>query len=367
LKFLGEILIKKAYSKITITVFSLFLLIILDLNFFKSFNFSENVLIFKNESLNYSATFYSNETTIIIIGNEGWTLASDNDWCKGSGTSSNPYLIKNITLTGLGGGYCLRVRDSDVYFTISNCTFSNATFGIILIDVYNGKLTNNIIYNNAYGIYVQNCYEINVSDNKVFCNLKYGIFFYGRDKNTINRNLINNNLESAVYLEFSKDNIILRNDGCFNGINGIILFYFSINNTIVENNISFNRGDGIKIRYGSNFNIILMNSINNNNDNGISLVNCNNISISKNIINENTNYGIFFQSSNFSKVINNNLINNKDCIYEENCQGNLFKENFPCYYGEKNDSILISGYRISFLILLLCLVTFSLIRKVKLR
>ncbi|MFW9828035.1 MAG: NosD domain-containing protein [Candidatus Thorarchaeota archaeon] len=320
---------------------------------------------FNNKYLHCSGTYFSNETTIIIIGNDGWILASNDNRCIGNGTINNPYIIKDITLTGMGGGYCLRIRDSDVHFIIKNCTFSNASFGIMLIDAYNGKLARNKLYNNSYGIYLQNCYRINISSNFLYSNFEYGISLYGSGNNILNENFVENNLGIGINLDFCNNNTILRNIANFNEDIGVFLSYFSINNSLLGNILNYNEADGIKLRYSSNFNIISENNISNNNMNGICLIKCNYLTISENWINMNKNYGINLEFSNFSTIIRNNLLNNKDCIYEKNCHGNEFKDNYPCYYGEIKEIHIISGFQIYSLIFLFCIFCCILIIKTK--
>ena len=103
-----------------------------------------------------SGTCYVNETTIIIIGNDGWALATAYEWCRGNGTLANPYIIENLTINGQGVTYCIRIRDCNIFFKIINCTISNATSGIMLVDAFNGKLTTNNLSNNTFGIHLEN-------------------------------------------------------------------------------------------------------------------------------------------------------------------------------------------------------------------
>ena len=206
----------------------MFSLNINNFSFFNSFDFSIKDKTFNSKYLHCSGTYFSNETTIIIIGNDGWILASNDNLCIGNGTVNNPYIIKDITLTGLGVGYCLRIRDSDVHFIIKNCTFSNASFGIILIDAYNGKLANNKLHNNSFGIYIQNCYRINISANFLYSNFEYGIYLYGSGNNILNENFVKTNLGTGINLDFCNNNTILRNTCDFNRGIGVFLSYFSI-------------------------------------------------------------------------------------------------------------------------------------------
>ena len=65
---------------------------------------------------------YLKVSPILINGNDEWAIiAETKDWCTGSGTSSNPYIIKNLEINAAGGNYCFLIKNSDVYFIIRNC------------------------------------------------------------------------------------------------------------------------------------------------------------------------------------------------------------------------------------------------------
>ena len=74
------------------------------------------------------------------------TTAATYDWCSGSGTWNDPYIIENVVIDGQDSSNCLEIRDSIPYFIIRNCTFYNAgplgKAGILLYNVKNGTLLN---------------------------------------------------------------------------------------------------------------------------------------------------------------------------------------------------------------------------------
>ncbi|GAG60313.1 unnamed protein product, partial [marine sediment metagenome] len=69
----------------------------------------------------------------IIDDDEGgdytWAEAVLEDWCNGSGTWGNPYIIENISINGQASTIdcCIRIKDSEVHFTIRNCNFYNSS------------------------------------------------------------------------------------------------------------------------------------------------------------------------------------------------------------------------------------------------
>jgi len=56
---------------------------------------------------------------IIINGNGGWyTVNLTVEWCTGSGTFNDPYIIQNVLIDGQNSGNCIEIKNSDVYFII---------------------------------------------------------------------------------------------------------------------------------------------------------------------------------------------------------------------------------------------------------
>ena len=88
------------------------------------------------------------------VGAHNWTWAASQDWCKGNGSSSDPYIIENITINGMYLYDCLTIQDSNAYFIINNCTCMNSgttESGIFLKRTNYGKLINNTLKNCYYG------------------------------------------------------------------------------------------------------------------------------------------------------------------------------------------------------------------------
>ena len=95
--------------------------------------------------------------------NYNWSkTAADNDWCSGSGSWNDPYVIENVTIDGQDAGSCLTILHSKTaFFVIRNCTFFNSftdtgNANLLLDDVNNGLLINNTCYEGRSGIYLDN-------------------------------------------------------------------------------------------------------------------------------------------------------------------------------------------------------------------
>ena len=53
--------------------------------------------------------------------NDNWeTTASENLWCTGKGTLTEPYFIQDVIVSSTDSD-CIRILHSEVYFIITNC------------------------------------------------------------------------------------------------------------------------------------------------------------------------------------------------------------------------------------------------------
>ena len=264
-----KLIVKK---KKVITFFLLFICLVISLNFVniqvngnlsdehrndKRYNHRVNSLINSN--------YWNLTGTPILIDdwrpNYNWEkISSENEWCSGSGTSDDPYIIENVIIDGKSSGSCITIRNSDAYFIIKNCTLYNSGWSIFnwdaavkLINTRNGKLlNNNCSFNKGCGILQIFCFNNNLSKNLINCNSHYGIYSWLSDKNIIQENKISYNEINGIYFWFSDKNNISQNDIDFNqnGINLILSNYNHITeNYIVGNNVSI-------YQFGSQGNVI---------------------------------------------------------------------------------------------------------------
>ena len=86
-------------------------------------------------------------TSIIIESDE--ELASFSS--EGNGTQVNPYIIEEYTLDALEDNAII-VRNTRMYFTIRNCTISNAKVGILFENVTFGLIQHNMFNSNNVSI-----------------------------------------------------------------------------------------------------------------------------------------------------------------------------------------------------------------------
>ena len=306
------------------------MILVLSLATFYNFHINESTNtedVYKNNKINLETAGYWVLTGSPILIDDSvpainWsTTASTYDWCSGSGTWNDPYLIENVTIDGQDTGSCLTILHSKTaYFVIRNCTFFNSeTFGgfanLLLDDVNNGLLINNTCYDGTSGIYLDN----------------------NSDNHTIVENILRDNTVNGLYLwDYCDGNKISNNALINNDYFGIHLNYHSDNNNITNNIIKYNgwgphnydEMSGIFIDHSSDDNIVSNNEITNNNRNGIYIyyLSFDNIIINNNI-SENSAIGIRFLDRCDRNIITNTLImdNNYGIFIEDSgCDDNEF-------------------------------------------
>ena len=173
--------------------------IVLFLLFFVSFGYSNiehSSQIYQNNNelkLESSGFWNLTGTTIYIDDTDpdyNWSkTASENGWCSGNGSIGNPYIIQDVVMDAQGSGTCIEIKNSNVYFSIENCSLSNAQYGIVLTDALNGLINDTIIFNmngdagangvsgnpgtpgqdgtESIGIEISGCSELNITNSDV--------------------------------------------------------------------------------------------------------------------------------------------------------------------------------------------------------
>jgi parallel beta-helix repeat protein len=247
-----------------------------------------------------SAGFWNN-FTFIHITNLNWTVANETEWCSGSGTWDEPYLIENMIINAsdspTGAGIFIE-NSTNVYFTIKNVTIFESTDGIKLENTNNGLIFNNTLSDNLdSGISLVNCVNNTILSNKAINNGVQGI------------NLFTNCLENKIIGN------TIRNDGTNFQDTGIHLEGSCNDNEILENDVWDNNLYGIEIEASCERNLIYNNTIENRftslQNYGISLGNsCDQNNISSNVLKDLSTYGIMLVGSGQTIVSNNQIL---DC------------------------------------------------------
>lgn len=162
--------------------------------------------------------------------NYNWSkTAADNDWCSGSGTWRDPYVIEGLYINAEGVGACIYIHRTTRYYIIRNNWFdytgpNKYCCGVVTRHVEKGTITNNIMtYNHrcvfldlnsanttvsnnimlndhsttgisSRAIDIGGGYNITIRDNFIF-NATAGMGLYGTYDNII----VNNYIENTIY------------------------------------------------------------------------------------------------------------------------------------------------------------------------
>lgn len=359
-------------------------------NFSFSRSYTPENLEFDIESNLKGANYWNLTDAPIFINNFNpnytWSkIANENEWCSGSGSLNNPYVIENVTIDASGSptGCGIYIINSHTeYFTIRNITVYNTgngskNTGIKLENTNYGTLTNNnCSYNNGTGIYLKNCNQIILSENNVSNNHGYGIYLVGNN-NMISGNTVCNNTNVGIMLQgkfvntstypyffyFASYNNIISGNTVNSNYVGIYLD--DCHTTVISGNVANNNTwDGILLwgtlhhSYRTSYNItVIGNTANNNilrgivcihsysntfsgnsankNKAGIHFYICSSITLSGNTASYNTYEGIFLSQSNINTISGNTVNNNTNGIslYESNrnkITGNTLIGNYVC-------------------------------------
>lgn len=157
--------------------------------------------------------------------------------------SANDIRIEGFTVTGLQGGAGISINNA------SRCV-----------------VTNNIVYGNIRGVYLQSSAANDVSNNNL-TNNGYGIYLDYSLNNTIFNNVATyekgmpnaSALGDGIFMDNSSFNTIANNDLSNNHVFGLSL-YESPHNAITGNVIAHNEQFGVRLRQSSN-NTLIFNTI----------------------------------------------------------------------------------------------------------
>ena len=207
-----------------------------------------------------------------ILGNN-WSSAVSQGWCSGSGTESDPYIIRDLVIDGQDLYQGIIIENSTAYFTIQDCEITNIggpdqQGGIELDNASNGNIINNHLSSNL--------------------SMKAGIRLSYSNNNLISGNFIRD-CKYGIYLYEQNNYTTVYN----NIINSTQLYGIQITNTIGY----------------SYYNNITQNTVNNG-ANGIRVHHSYNTTVSENVVFNGTSYGIYVLNSNSSNIISNIVHNN---------------------------------------------------------
>lgn len=279
-----------------------------------------------------------------------WADWADEPWLKGLGTEEDPYMIENVIIDAGGNFFCMIILNSEAYFKIMDCTFSNTgpynspeggrNAALILVNTQNGVIFKNEMFDCGFpgtelggGIALVGSVNNKVQKNYCHDNELSGIYVQYSNDNIIRQNLCIGNIWGIFISEWSNSNEITKNECYDNELHGILVWSEANGNLITENECKGSLVGGITVT-GSHGNIltdnhccknqfgiilsdwstsneVLNNDCSNNNENGIHLwFNANNNVITENVCNENLVTGIVVGTSSRNIIMDNNCSNN---------------------------------------------------------
>lgn len=310
-------------------------------------NLDRSVLYSKNNTneieLKDSGFWNLTGTPIFINGTDpdnNWTFAVSQPWCSGYGNSTHPYIIEDIVFDGENSGNCFEIINSNAFFIISNCTISNSgdyLSGIKLENVSNGQITENYLFDNDGGIFIDETYNCSIFNNYIVNNTAAGIMIEKSEDCIVNNNTIYSRIENltwGIVLYFSKNITLFFNNMTNCGLDIIVSLFASINvidsqfsnsHTINTSNIVNNKtlyyyvnSSGLSnYDFNNPGQIVLVNCSDSSISNvdlfrssvGLSLIECNNITM-QNITSNFNREGIVMHYTNNSKFLGNSLSEN---------------------------------------------------------
>ncbi|MFX0040581.1 MAG: nitrous oxide reductase family maturation protein NosD [Promethearchaeota archaeon] len=284
-----------------------------------------------------------------------WMDWSAQPWLKGSGTEEDPYMIKNVVIDAGGYFFCMLIMNSDAYFKVMDCTFSNTgPYGspdgrhaaLILVSAQNGVLFKNEIFDcgspesgTGSGIALIASFNNKIQKNLCHDNGGPGIYLQYSSNNIIRQNLCERNQWGIMVSEGSNNNEITKNECYENLAYGIHLWGDSNGNTVSKNLCSNNGGSGI-ILEGCYSNMIVDNDCSGNSAPNIYLRYSNDNLLTENLC-TGSSWGIVIRWSHNNDVVNNECVENGEgIVLQEDSADNRIVNNI-CVNNLENGIILI--------------------------
>ena len=276
-----------------------------------SIDFSNNV----KDKLKSSTAWNSISINNLPGSLTNWSWAETQPWFgSGSGTEIDPYILEDLIVNGNLTDSCISISNSDVYFTIHNCTLLNSSSaatsgGITLSNVKNGYISGNYFNNHRNaGIYGSLTEHIIVSENTIE-NHRHGIYLDGNYNEILSNSIYGDGSGSGIVMQgVYHDNLIHGNiiEHCWQG-----MFIFSaINNTFSKNTAFKNFQHGIALTTNANNNLISENIVLNNSLSGIVIENSIDNVVVGTKAKENQQHGIYIMGADYSTIKHNRLIGN---------------------------------------------------------
>jgi parallel beta-helix repeat protein len=256
-------------------------------------------------------------------------------------------IIANCTFSGIKNrGISISSSDN---FIVTNNIILNSEYGIwIGYSDNNYVLGNNISFSVTSGIHLTNSMLISLIDNQISYTRDYGIILHVSKEITIIDNVM---MEDGIHIAgYFLENWNTHTMGTSNTVNGKTLYYLkdqtsgtisydagqvilaNCNNIIIENHEFINADVGIELGFSTNT-LIINNNISSNSFCGIFMINSDNNNITNNNIILNRVFGIYFRWCDYNQIFSNVILSNNEYgAYIDISNYNKIMENTVFYH-----------------------------------
>jgi len=209
--------------------------------------------------------------------------------------------------------------------TVKNLVLSDWNVGIYYSNAQEGRILNNNVSNNLFGIYLDLSSSNNVINNNNANSNLVGIFLHSQsNSNMLSGNSLSSNFRGVFLDASTSGNTVLNNSVSLSTNYGISLFLTG--NNVLKGNIVSDNGHGINLDE-SNGNLVTDNVVLNNNllaESGIHVEFSSGNNITGNKVSGN-NQGIFLNSSSNNLIYNNYFDNTNNAFDNGNNIWNIAK------------------------------------------
>ncbi len=133
---------------------------------------------------------YTPHSAISITENDEFNTS--NGVVRGTGTSSDPYVIEGWMIGSTNSSICISVINTDVHFVISKVHLTHAAKGIFFQDVIHGRVESSLLDNLTVGVTVAVSDSCGIVDNTVR-NCSIGVDVMEASNMNIAGNIFKNN------------------------------------------------------------------------------------------------------------------------------------------------------------------------------
>ena len=248
---------------------------------------------------------------ITIVGDADFAAQAVLEGWSGNGSASNPYVISGLDIDAGGSDIAINITDTSVHFVVQDNIIHGASYqGIFFDNVTSGQITNNTIYNNnLHGFYLSSSKNIIVKNNVISDNSYRNGYIALSSNITVESNTISSSGSVGLYFYYSNQISIIDNFIDDTGWDGITV-KSGVNVSILSNIIKNSGASGMALIDAANA-LVTGNNLRFSRFSGMYMKNNVNMTFDSNVIYNNSENGLFFDTGNDNVTITgNNIANN---------------------------------------------------------